>query len=142
MVGWHNPLPIRQSTWEPTRRKGEMSRRSGERCLADCCSEPKRPVRPSSGLDWTDGGCPMTLGTDGYQGVRPKVCPGRTGEDYRCLRLRHVSFHVLTLTVIRRTGRLRIKVRVDTPKVTHCGAWEWLYGFLWFSVRVAYILRE
>ena len=52
---------------------------------------------------------------------------------------RHVTFHVLTLTVIR---RLRIKVRVDTPKVTHCGAWEWLYDFLWFSVKVAYILRE
>ena len=49
-------------------------------------SEPKRPVRPSSGLDGTDGGRPMTPGTDGYQSVRPKVRPGRTGGDYGCLR--------------------------------------------------------
>ena len=84
----------------------------------------------------------MTPGTDEYQSVRPKVCPGRTGGDYWCLRLRNVTFRVLTLTVMRRTRCLRIKVRVDTPKVTHCGAWEWLYDFLWFSVTVAYILRE
>ena len=64
---------------------------------------------------------------------------GGDGGDYRCLRLRHVTFRVLTLTVMRRTRCLRIKVRVDTPKVTHCGAWEWLYDFLWFSVTVAYI---
>ena len=39
-------------------------------------SAPKRPVRPSS--------CPN--GTDGYHGLSPDDCPGRTGGDYRCLK--------------------------------------------------------
>ena len=54
-------------------------------------SEPKRPVRPSSGLDGTDCGRPMTPGTDGYQSVCLKICLGRTGGDYRCLRWIHVN---------------------------------------------------
>ena len=35
-------------------------------------SEPKRPVRPSSGPDGTDGIPERTPGTDGYLGVRPE----------------------------------------------------------------------
>jgi len=36
MGGWYNPLPIRQSTWEPARRKGIVSRRSGEKGSPGC----------------------------------------------------------------------------------------------------------
>jgi len=53
-------------------------------------SEPKRPVRPSSGPDGTDGVPERTPGTDGYLGVRLEDCPGRTGGDYRCLRWRNL----------------------------------------------------
>jgi len=52
---------------------------------AGISSEPKRPVRPSSGPDGTDGVPERAPGTDGYLGVRPEDCPGQTGGDCRCL---------------------------------------------------------
>ena len=54
-------------------------------------SEPKLPVRLSSGLDGTDRVPERTPGTGGYLGVRPEGCRGQTCGDHRCLRLRNLS---------------------------------------------------
>ena len=39
-------------------------------------SEPKRPVRPSSGPDGSDGVPERIPGTDRYLGAHPEDCPG------------------------------------------------------------------